>query len=84
METSGYLRELFPRLERSAWLLIRSHLMFDAHGQIDQLIDPLPWDFELFHAERSRKLMTRHDMVDGGRVARQSDYNERQCYERGL
>ena len=70
METSGYLRELFPRLERSAWVLIRSQLMFDAHGQIDPSIDPLPWDFELFHAERSRKLMTRHDMVGAWRDCR--------------
>jgi len=60
---SAYLWQLFPRLERSAWLITRSHLMFDAHGQIDYSINPLPWDFELFDAEKSQKLMTRHDMV---------------------
>jgi len=82
MEMSAYLWQLFPRLERSAWLITRSHLMFDAHGQIDYSINPLPWDFELFDAEKSQKLMTRHDMVGVWQDSQiiMSD----NCYERGL
>jgi len=38
--------------------------MFDAHDQIDYSVDPLPWDYELCDAEKSRKLMSRRDMVD--------------------
>jgi len=59
MELSAFLRVLHSQLEQNVWLIVRLHLMFDAHDQIDYSVNPLPWDYELCDAEKSRKLMSR-------------------------
>ena len=64
MELSAFLRVLHSQLEQNVWLIVRLHLMFDAHDQIDYSVNPLPWDYELCDAEKFRKLMSRRDMVD--------------------